>query len=152
MKRIPPPTFQTENDFLHIVDVATIFSCCRRAAMTAGAFAAGTTSAVFSFGDEEKVRPVTSLGWLLRNWKAVHDLHVWTFNIYRGVQPGDMPRFEAVLAARLVENRVYATTFADQDVLAQWLNRPVFKGRPVHWNNRAYIVGSTDYVKDLVHK
>lgn len=146
MKRLPNPATQQPGNFLNIVDSATVFSCCRRMVM------ANNGAAVFTFGTEQKMRPVTNLGWLLRNWREVHDLHVWTFYSYFGL-PRNMrsvPQFDAILAARMVGCRVYATTFADKSVLAQWLCRPVLRGRPVYWNGRAYITGSTDYINDFV--
>lgn len=91
----------------------------------------------------DRLKKVTNLGWLLRNWRSIHDLHVSTER--RMVRYNNVHPYEAVLAVRMTNGAVYATGWMDVGLLAKWLMRPVLRGRPVYWNHNLYAIGSDSY-------
>src|SRR4051812_5118085 len=89
--------------------------------------------------DGEKWKEVKNLGWLINNWKGVELIDV---RKYKGsVRNGPGLRDDALLVAHMRDGKVYATPFASREVLAHWLNRPVFKGANVVWFGRRTTVG-----------
>lgn len=81
--------------------------------------------------DGEAWRRVKNLGWLLRNWKSVV-----TFIVSAGNS-----RYDARLIAVMRDGKYYATPFADQTVLAHWLDRPVFHTVTVLWFGTPLTIG-----------
>lgn len=68
------------------------------------------------------MRQVKNLGWLLRNWRAVERLE-WTGSLDSGI-----------FRAHLADGRTYETRYASFEVWKGFINRPVFRGRPVTVN------------------
>lgn len=97
--------------------------------------------------------PVTNLGWLRAHSAEVEDLWVSTSRFKSLAMGGGPPYgrtnhdgFDAILAARLTNGRVYVATWQDRTILHDWLARgDKWRGRPVHWDCVAYIVDSRDY-------
>lgn len=100
-------------------------------------------------------KPVTNLGWLLRNSQDIHDLFVSTGR-YKSLAMGGGPPFgrvnygpeygfDALLAARMTNGRVYVTTWQDRTILRDWLIRPKISGRLLHWECKSVIVGAPNY-------
>lgn len=97
-------------------------------------------------------KPVTNLGWLLRNSNDIHDLWVSTGH-YKSLAMGGGPPFgrvnydgfDAILAARLTVGRVYVCVWQSSELLHDWLVRPKLNGRVVHWECRAFVIDSIDY-------
>lgn len=71
-----------------------------------------------------KERKVKNLGWLLSHWRTVH-----SFSVARLLRE----RYGARLVAHMTDGRIFVTDFSSSQVLACWLNRPVFKGLQVNW-------------------
>lgn len=71
-----------------------------------------------------KVHQVKNLGWLISNWRSVR-----SFSVTRLLKD----RYGARLVAHMDDGRLYTTDFASRQVLACWLNRPVFRGSEVIW-------------------
>lgn len=96
--------------------------------------------------------PVTNLGWLLRHSHEIVDLWVST-GTFKSLAIGggapfgrvNYPDFDAILAARLTNGRVYTSTWQSTDLLHRWLKRPKLLGRVVHWEHTAYVIGDHDY-------
>lgn len=115
-------------------------------------------SFVFDPVNPSRSREVRNLGWLLAHSSEVHDLWVSTYtykslNMAGGTPYGrcDWPGgFDAMLAARMLGGKVYATPFADKSLLAEWLLRPKLRGRIVHWDHSVYAIGSDDYMRDRI--
>ena len=66
-------------------------------------------------------KQVKNLGWLLRNWRQVHE-------ILFEVSEND-PNNDGKLIVLFSNGGKYETNFADLTVCFNWLNRPVFKGQ-----------------------
>lgn len=91
-------------------------------------------------------RKVTNLGWLLRHSADVVDLYVSTRERSRFYgSPAWPENVSAILSVRLHGGKVYACTWADRSLLAEWLDRPSFQGRMISWDHRAMIVGGDDF-------
>lgn len=71
-----------------------------------------------------KQRKVKNLGWLLANWRNVQ-----SFSVARLLRD----RYGARLVAHMDDGRAFVTDFASSQVLACWLNRPVFRGAEINW-------------------
>lgn len=102
-------------------------------------------------------KALANISWLLRHSTDIHDLWVTTYT-YRSLAIGgglpygrcDFPGdFDAILAARLTNGRVFTDTWADRNILKDWLIRPNLSGRTVHWDFAAHIIGSHDYCKEI---
>lgn len=81
-----------------------------------------------------KVRQVKNLRWLIVNWRDVESFSVT--NLLKD-------RYGARLVAHMTDGRVYLTDFASRQVLACWLNRPVFKGAAVVWFGKTLRIDDT---------
>ena len=81
-------------------------------------------------------RAVRNLGWLLRNWKRVDRFEVAPCPPDGAPYPPD-----ALLVAYCKDGTVYRTPYMSREVLAGWLNRPVFRGAPVNWYGTDTMVG-----------
>lgn len=86
-------------------------------------------------------KEVTNLGWLLRNWKTIHDIHVTTK--WPSLRESDP--YQAMLAVRMLGGAIYVTGWVDRHALFQWLVRPVLRGRPVYWDHTLYAIGEGHY-------
>jgi hypothetical protein len=91
---------------------------------------------------EAATREVTNLGWLLRHAGDVEDFTVSTRA--RAFNGRDWPNgwHAATLAARTRGGKVYATPFASADLLADWLDRPRFRGLVCSWDHTPYVIGA----------
>jgi len=87
--------------------------------------------------DGDTLRTVKNLGWLLRNWQRVERFTV---------QPVGEPTglWQAHLTAHLRDGREYHTDFASAEQLADWLNRPVFRGLYVNCFGFAITIENND--------
>lgn len=72
-----------------------------------------------------KIRKVKNLGWLLKNWQEVDH-----FDVEEGK---GFPVSDAIMTAHLRDGGKYITDWASREVMANWLNRPVFRGLTVNW-------------------
>lgn len=79
------------------------------------------------------IRQVKNLGWLINNWRGVH-----SFSVTRLLKD----RYGARLVAHMDDGRIYVTDFVSRQVLACWLNRPVFQGTEVVWFGKSRRVES----------
>ena len=83
---------------------------------------------------------VKNLGWLLRHNREVLHFEVFEINVagkgYRHSWTKDVR-----LVAHLIGGSTYETEFADRLVLYEWLDRPIFRGRPVTWFGKLTKVG-----------
>lgn len=134
---MPLPRLQT------IADIGYVFACMHDREPRGGC---GYYDATGHY------KPVTNTGWLLRNSHDIIDLWVST-HMYRSVAMGGGPpyapasyeRFDAMLAVRLTNGRVYVTEWQSADLLHDWLKRYKLSGRPIHWDCHSYIIGDRDY-------
>jgi hypothetical protein len=74
-------------------------------------------------------RPVKNLGWLLRNWRKVRSFAIRPHPPLKG--GGFRP--DAVLYA-YTSAGTYRTGFSSATILADWLDRPIFRGLPQYWH------------------
>ncbi len=81
--------------------------------------------------DGKKWKRVKNLGWLVRNWKSVT-----SFDVRRGYGSWD-----ATLIAFIDNGNVYATPYASRYVLANFLDRSIFRGIPVLWLGTQRVAG-----------
>jgi hypothetical protein len=135
-----------------IASTSEVFRCIRDRAPRGGSMVYDASTGRF--------KAVRNLGWLLSHSNEIHDLWVSTYS-YRSLavggglpfgrcdHPGGLPF--AILAVRMETGKVYVTDYADRHLLAEWLLRgQKFRGRLIHWDHKSYIVGSTDYKKELI--
>lgn len=104
------------------------------------------------YNDTGRYKPVTNLGWLLRHSNEIHDLWVSTGHYKSLAMGGGAPygrvnyeAWDAILAARLTNGRVYTAVWQSRTHLHDWLVRPNLSGRVVHWECHAMVIGSIDY-------
>lgn len=104
------------------------------------------------YGPDGRYHPVTNLDWLLRHSHETHDLWVSTGR-YKSLAMGggppygrvDYESYDAILAVRLTGGRVYVTTWQSRTLLREWLKRPKFLGRAMHWECRTVVIGAPNY-------
>lgn len=93
----------------------------------------------FVFYPDGKSKAVKNLGWLLR-----HAADVERFEVSTGLT-GRYGGGEGLLNAVLSDGRKYATSFASDSLMLQWLDRPVFKGAVIRVDGMTSAIGSDDY-------
>lgn len=76
---------------------------------------------VYADGREKRVK---NLGWLLRNWRRVREIRLYTKDL---TNPSD----DGYLVADVGEGNRYMTGFADSGIMKQFVVRPVFRGLPL---------------------
>lgn len=78
--------------------------------------------------DGKKVKPLTNLGWLLRNWQLVESFDCYP---HPPTESRSLPP-DFYLVARLRGGRTYETGFACIGVFLDFADRPVFRDVPIH--------------------
>lgn len=77
--------------------------------------------------DNNTLKPVKNLGWLLKNWKAIYRFVV--ISNYGSIYDHD--KGATMIAYNRDNEPVYITSWASLNQLIAWLHRPVFMGLPV---------------------
>ena len=72
-----------------------------------------------------KVKEVKNLGYMLRNWSMITDIHVTSFE---GAVDAD-----AFVSVDFKDGRTYTTGYMDKGILRRFLDRPVFRGLTCNW-------------------
>ena len=79
-----------------------------------------------------RVKEVTNLGYLLRNWKQIEAIQVTDFKSEE--TDTTRPRFcDAFMSVDFKDGRIYTTGFMDKGILRKFLDRPVLRGLMVNW-------------------
>lgn len=97
---------------------------------------------IFSNGEGDVDRYVTNLGWILRHWQDVDNVKVT--RIYK-TDGQYVQNFDCAVFFTLSDGRIFATPFASSEILLDWLNRPVFRGRPLNWYGYDGVCGGEKY-------
>lgn len=87
---------------------------------------------VYPPGGEGDPKEVTNLGWILRHWQDVDWVDVRRVYATDGLSQY-RSTWDCILSVWLRDGRVFVTPFASSAVLLDWLDRPVFRGRPLNW-------------------
>lgn len=81
-------------------------------------------------------RRILNLGWLLQNWKEITEFDIIPKETLDRFYPADESRsFDVVLIGSRRNGSFYVSRFSSSSILEQWLDRPVFRGVPVHWHS-----------------
>jgi hypothetical protein len=81
--------------------------------------------------DGTEIKEVANLGWILRHWKDVERIRVTP--IFKTDDVTNPDHWDCAVIFYLNDGRYYATPFASSSVCLDWLDRPVFRGRPLSW-------------------
>jgi len=86
-----------------------------------------------------KVKRVKNLGYMLRNWSSIEDIHVMDFVSEQ--DDNTRPRFvDAFMSVDFTDGRNYTTGFMDKGILCRFLDRPVFRGLTVNWYGEDIVI------------
>jgi hypothetical protein len=85
-------------------------------------------------------KAVQNLGWLHRNWKGVERMELAS-------RPDG-----GYLTAHMRDGRKYETPFADEGVMMDWINRPVFRGMKASYNGKEFEIGDRNFSGDALRK
>ncbi len=80
-------------------------------------------------------RTVKNLGWLLRHWRDVYFIEV---------TDSSNSSDDCLLQAHCDGGPLYETGWADRNVCADWLDRPVFRGLRLDWFGQYTKCGSQE--------
>jgi hypothetical protein len=92
-------------------------------------------------------RAVKNLGYILRNWQGIEAFRVDDVRGLSSVNGNSYPA-DCLLTAHFRDGRKFVTEYASVEVLAGFLDRPVFRGLEVsHWRGKGgkligkYVIG-----------